>query len=574
MKRHSLWVAVLCGAVACSSQTKSGTITADAGGGSAGSGAGGSPGAGGSGETGGRATGGSVAGSGGSSGAGGVVGTGGAGATGGAGGAGGAAPAAATGSVVERNAHPSRDGHFVQPALTRARAAGMALTPNFTATYTGQMWASPLYAENGPGNRGAFFAATINNDVIAFDEATGQTLWTRNLGAPVQMRICGGTPYPTVGIFGTPVIDATSRTLYVVNPVGPATITGFFVHALSLEDGAEKPGWPKDVSQLITNFAPAKQNQRSALSLVGGILYVAFGGHWGDCSPYQGRLLAINVNNPAMTGNWATSGERAAIWAPGGMASDGNGVFLITGDGPRAGGSTHQPGGLQDSNAVLRATGLAVVDRSAANYYYPARWEAMDRADADFGSNSPIYLTVPGAPRPGYVAAVSKDGHFYLLDATNLGGMDGHVSDLVFSAGAMSVRTSPTAYTTAGGVYVAVSTEQGAMCPGAAVPRAVVGISIPVTGGNVRPAVAWCAPSDGVAMGTAAPIATTTDGTANPIVWYISGTKLVGVDGTTGANVVTATGDCAGVMRFTAPIAAKGRILTGGDGRLCSWSAP
>jgi len=475
-------------------------------------------------------------------------------------------------AVLERNKHASRDGNFLQPTLTKTRAASMALTPNFTATYTGQMWATPLYAENGPGNQGAFFAATINNDVIAFDETTGRTLWTKNLGAPVQVRVCGGTPYPTVGIFGTPAIDATSRTLYVVSPSGTGSIMGFSVHALSLEDGAEKMGWPKDVGQMIPGFAAAKQNQRSALSLVNGVLYIGFGGHWGDCSPYQGRILAINVSNPTQTGNWATSGERAAIWAPGGMASDGNGVFAITGDGPRAGGSTHQPGGLQDSNVVLRATGLAVVDRSAANYYYPSRWDAMDRADADFGSNSPVYLTIPGAPKPGYVAAASKDGHFYLLDAKNLGGMDGHLTDLPFSTGDMSVRTSLSSYATAAGVFVALSTEQGAMCPGGGGSRAVMGISLPVMGTNVRPAVAWCATmANG---GPYAPIATTTDGTANPIVWFMSGTKLVGVDGTNGTPVVTATGDCAGVMRFTAPIAVKGRIITGGDGKLCSWSAP
>jgi len=99
-----------------------------------------------------------------------------------------------------------------------------------------------------------------------------------------------------------------------------------------------------------------------------------------------------------------------------------------------------------------------------------------------------------------------------------------------------------------------------------------MGISLPVMGTNVRPAVAWCATmANG---GPYAPIATTTDGTANPIVWFMSGTKLVGVDGTNGTPVVTATGDCAGVMRFTAPIAVKGRIITGGDGKLCSWSAP
>src|SRR6266404_2726433 len=52
-------------------------------------------------------------------------------------------------SVLERNKHPSRDGHFVQPTLTKALAAKMALDSGFLALFKGAMYASPLYLASG-----------------------------------------------------------------------------------------------------------------------------------------------------------------------------------------------------------------------------------------------------------------------------------------------------------------------------------------------------------------------------------------------------------------------------------------
>ena len=86
-------------------------------------------------------------------------------------------------SVLERNNHPSRDGVFVQPKLTKAVAATLKLESAFKATFTGAMWASPLYLQNGPGGKGVFFAVTTGNDVFALDETTGATVWTKTWAA-------------------------------------------------------------------------------------------------------------------------------------------------------------------------------------------------------------------------------------------------------------------------------------------------------------------------------------------------------------------------------------------------------
>ena len=67
--------------------------------------------------------------------------------------------------------------------------------------------------------------------------------------------------------------------------IGTSSIMRHEVHALSVDDGMEKAGYPITVTGTSggTTFTPPPQNQRSALSLVNGILYVAYGGHVGDC---------------------------------------------------------------------------------------------------------------------------------------------------------------------------------------------------------------------------------------------------------------------------------------------------
>lgn len=503
--------------------------------------------------------------------------TGGSGTTGGAGSSGSAIPPeagsdvsvmpAGPNSVLERNNHASRDGHFLQPLLTKAAATTMARDTAFTGTFTGNMWASPLYLESGPSGKGLFFAVTTGNDVVALDETTGAIVWTHNIGSSPQQSGAGCGNIHPIGILSTPVIDAQARTIYIAGAIGTAQIDRHEVHALSVDDGTERPGWPIDVSTIGAGnlqFTPPPENQRSALSLVGGILYVAYGGHIGDCGAYHGWVVAINTKTPTMRGAWATAGQREGIWAPGGLASDGTNIFAITGNSTNPPPATHA-----DSEEVVRLTGLAQLSRTNDSLYYPSTWATMDRADADFGANNPIYMTIPGSTPANVLIAPAKDGHLYLLDSANLGGMDGHLVNFTVSTGAMSIRTVPAAYTTSQGVHVAFVVENGAVgCPaGSPTGTLIMSVLLPA-GSPPAPRVAWCT----AATGRAAPIATTTDGTANSIVWFISNSRLIGVDGDTGQVVFTGTDTCMNVRQWTSPIAVKGRIVVGGDGHLCSWS--
>jgi hypothetical protein len=301
--------------------------------------------------------------------------------------------------------------------------------------------------------------------------------------------------------------------------------------------------------------------------LLNDILYVPYGGHAGDCGVYHGWVVAIDTKNPTNRGAWVSAGRGEGIWAAGGLASDGVALFGATGD-SRAGLASH----TTDSESVIRLTGLAALIRDNQNTYYPARWKAMNDTDLDLGSSNPLVMSVPGATPSKLVVAPSKDGHIYFLDPNNLGGSDGHLFNLNVANEGMSVHTTPAAYQTPSGSFVAITTDGGPMCPVAAGSGTVVmGIKVSVINGAIAPAVAWCHAYGG----HTSPIATTTDGSASPLLWYMSNNKLMAIDGETGVTVFDG-GDstCANVNQFTSPIAANGRIIAGANNALCAWGLP
>ena len=135
----------------------------------------------------------------------------------------------------------------------------------------------------------------------------------------------------------------------------------------------------------------------------------------------------------------------------------------------------------------------------------------------------------------------------------------------------MSIHSVPAAYRTATGTYVVISTTSGAQgCPTGTGARRLMAIRINPSN-LATPTIAWCADMATVTTGA---IATTTDGTSDAVVWYTSGGSLRGVDGDTGAVIYSAANTCAGVARWTSPIAVKGRIVVAGNGRLCAWGIP
>jgi hypothetical protein len=574
------------------------TGTGGSGPGTAGQGGSASPGTGGS--TGGTTgTGGSAAGSTGTGGGaggstGGTTGTGGVTGTGGT--------PVADENVYERGKRPSRDGLYIQSTLTTAAAAKMAPDTAFqtAATYTGSMFTSPLYVANGPGGKGFFIASTTNNDVKAIDDS-GAMVWMKNIGTnPAASNI---TPR---GIMGTPVIDPKAGadgagTIYVCGP-GAATPGGkidhYELHALSLKDGTERTGgWPAKIDGtvkasndgLTRAFNATLEAQRPALSLVNGVIYIGFGGPFGDFGPtYYGWVVAVDSTDPTKISAWSTRGGGGAVWSPGGFASDGDGVLVTTGN---------AYGGVQatymDTEGIIRLSGIPLTKK---DFYFPTRFKQMDQDDQDMSSSSVMLLNVPGATPANYAITESKDAHLYLLDASKLGAATGggDLQDLILTNSNHSARTSPVSYTTSSGIHLVVTVDRGPYngCPTASTAdgslAALIGMTV-MPGSPAKAVINWCTPiggpssQDGMTVKnlSASPLVTTTDGHSNPILWVAGSMMqtavnqpanlLYGIDGETG-NVLFKGPTCGPIQKWTTPIAVKGHIVMGSDAKLCSWS--
>ncbi|HEY3120466.1 MAG TPA: hypothetical protein VGL15_07575, partial [Vicinamibacteria bacterium] len=470
-------------------------------------------------------------------------------------------------SVLQHHKHASRDGLYVEPAFTKAAAAGLHRDLTFNATIQGPTYAQPLYLEGGPGGRDVVIAATEQNRVYALDAGTGAAVWERQLGSPAPTAgsgICGNVN--PLGITGTPAIDAASRTVYLDAMTIPpgASSRKHLIFALSLDDGSTRPGWPVDVSALQsggTAFNAPFENQRGALLLVNGTLYVPYGGHFGDCGDYHGWVVGVPVDNPGAARAFATAARGGGIWAPGGLASDGVSVFASTGN--TFGTSTWGHG-----EAVLRLRAGPAFDGATTDYFAPSNWQALDNGDIDVGGSGPILIDVPGATPSQLVVALGKNGVAYLLDRSNLGGIgrgNGTAGEGVASARVASsaIINAAAAYTTSQGTYVALR-GSGVGCPGGA------GDLVALKIGAAAPpqiSVAWCARQNG----SGSPMVTTTDGRSEAIVWGLgaeSGNRLMGFDGDTGQVVFGGGGASeamSNIRRLSTPIAAKGRIFVASD---------
>jgi hypothetical protein len=473
--------------------------------------------------------------------------------------------APSTTSVLQHHANSCRDGRFQSAGLTRAAAAGLQPDATFNAALAGQdFYAQPLYFPGGPGGKNLLIVASEQNRVTALDAADGSTVWQTPLGTPVPLaRLPCGNIDP-LGVTGTPVIDEASRTIFVDAMTTPdsGTTKEHLVFALSVDDGTVKTGWPVDVTAKAKfgqlGFDSSVQNQRGALAFAGGTVYVPYGGHAGDCGAYHGWVVAIPAASPQTPSAWATQAQGGGIWGPGGVASDGTSVFASTGNTFTAGSGVYGNG-----EALLRFSSGAI----PADSYAPANWLALDNADADLSGSGVILLDLPGSTPASLAVALGKDGNVYLMDRNSLGGLGGPAVVTKISTGA--IINAAAAYSTSLGTYV-VFRGSGAGCP--------AGQSGDLTALKINPggpptvSTAWCAQQNG----SGSPIVTTTDGSAESIVWSLgagSDQKLHGFNGDTGAAIYSSAA-LGTVKSFTSPIAAGGRIFVATSGAIRAFALP
>jgi hypothetical protein len=471
-------------------------------------------------------------------------------------------------SVLTYHGNPERSGNFIVPSLSWERARSLHLDPSFQPRFSGHLYAQPLYWRSPGSSSGMLIVATEDDTVEAIDERSGNRIWTRSVGRPASLSTqpCGNID--PLGITGTPVIDETTQAIYFDAVVAEASGPHHSVFALALKDGSPLPGWPVDVAAALTThgqrFNSRNQNQRGALAILDGRIYVPYGGHFGDCGDYRGWVVGIRLQDPHDIVIWSTQARGGGIWAPGGISSDGHSLFVATGN-------TIGATAWGDGEAIFRLTPELRHDERPQAFFALSDWHTLDERDADLGGTNPLPLDVRPAGSPSaLVLALGKDGRAYLLDRNNLGGFGGSLAAETVSA--RPIRTAPAAYSAADGVFVAFQGE-GAHCPTRNRDNNLTVLHIR---GGAPPslATAWC----GSFKGEGAPIVTTTDGRSNPIVWILGAEgdgRLHGYRGDTGEPLFAGGGlgdVMTGLRHFQSLLAAGDRLYVGADGRIYAFS--
>jgi hypothetical protein len=454
-------------------------------------------------------------------------------------------------NVTQKNNNPSRDGLYIDSAFTPGNAANLVRDMGFNGTISGNVHAQPLYVEGGP-NGPMIIAVTASNNVYALHADTGTVIWSRtNIGPAVTSGLPCGNENP-VGIIGTPVVDLASRSLFFDALISGSPIK-HFIYSLNVDTGATHTGWPVDVNNAGIGFISLAQEERGALALVNGIVYVPYSGYFGDCSIYHGWVVGVHIDNPSIVGGWATAATGGGIWGHSGVASDGTNMFVITGNTFNTGGN------WMGGEAIIRLQAGPVFSGQTTDYWAPVNWFALDNGDTDLGGVSAMLIDVPGANPSQLVLATGKDGNAYLLNRNNLGGIAAPVAQLSVD-GTIRGQSSATYRTSQGTYFVFRASNQ--------IKAYKITATSPPT---IVPA--WTATQSG----QGSPWVTTTDGTSNAIVWVVGAQgdgKLYGYNGDTGTAIYAGTDVMTGTRKWNSGMVARGTIYVANDSKVYAFRIP
>ena len=503
----------------------------------------------------------------------------------------------------------ARDGvQSGETALTTSNVAAATFGKLYTFPVDGYLYAGPLFTGGlgmPDGNlHNVVFAATAHGTVYAFDadnlNPTAGYLWKQSMFASGEAAVltadygCSDTT-PESSLLGTPVIDRSTGTMYVVS-TEKITATSTFtqkLHAISLIDGSEKFGGPNVIAATYTGtgdgavsgvltFDALKQNQRPALLLANGNVWITWASHC-DIHNYHGYVIAYSaadVTKQTVLFNNTPNGSDGGIWmSGGGPSADADGyVYVVSGNGTfDAGPPDAQSKGTDYGDSAIKFgmppnnSTLPVV----ASYFTPYNQQTLSSADQDVGITNPMLFDDPASGVPHLLVESDKTGRIYLLNRDDLGEYPGSsapnadvqdfaIGNVIFNNFAYFNKT----------MYVGGSSEPL---------RAYAFISgTPKGQFDVNPSsVSPTTPGGGYPNGGVCPVVSA-NGTASPIVWVQEHTGTNGQAAALRAydatNLATELYDSnqapsnadhiAPTVKFTCPVVANGHVFVGGQGKL------
>jgi hypothetical protein len=339
----------------------------------------------------------------------------------------------------------SRSGMNTQETvLTPSTVNSAQFGKLFSVPLDGNVYAEPLVLTNVTINGTAhavLYVATEHGSIYAIDadpsNVTPTVFWQVNLipsGGSTVVGTVNIAPVctdimPEISITGTPVIDPSTGTLYVVVKSMVAGNAVQYLHALNVTSGADVmppvsigamvPGTGYDAVNGIVTFNSLLEHQRAALLLINGHVVIAWTSHC-DTDPWHGWVMSYSASTLAQEAVWnaTPSGGEGGIWMSGaGPAADANGnIYFASGNGTADGVAN-----FGDSIVKLGLTQNSGSWAFAVNdYFTPYNQAMLATLDGDLGSGGLMLLpTAPG--QNAVLVQMSKLGTMYVLNQNALG---------------------------------------------------------------------------------------------------------------------------------------------------------
>jgi outer membrane protein assembly factor BamB len=269
-----------------------------------------------------------------------------------------------------------------------------SLSTAWQAKLDGAVYGQPLVVGS------EILAATENDTVYALDPATGKIRWQDHLGTPVSKADLPCGDVDPLGITGTMAYDASTGRVFALAETTGGQHTLFGINAVSGKVEVRADAKPSVGSGIATQ-------QRSALTVDGGRVYVAYGGLFGDCGDYIGSVLSTTTNGTDPISYAIPTSREGGMWAPGGAVLDGEKLLYAVGNGAATGGA------YDGSDSVIA---LSPGNLNRVDFWAPASWPSDNAQDLDLGSSSPVLAG-------SFVLITGKRPTTYVLDHARLGGV-------------------------------------------------------------------------------------------------------------------------------------------------------
>lgn len=345
------------------------------------------------------------------------------------------------GTLTWRNDNSRTGQNTKELALAPSTVNSSTFGKLFSCALDASPYAQPLYVANlnipGTGKRNVIVVATAKDTVFAFDADANPCiqLWKTSL-IPAGQEAVAAPNFdiptddisPFIGITGTPVIDPSSGTIYVVAESHTPSFHAVYderLYALDLATGQPKvqpAGIPfGGDSSAGANFDPLLENQRAALLLDNGHVYVAFASHHG-LGNYHGWLFNYDASTLQQLSvfNVTPGSLHGGIWQSGGgpSADSNHNVYVTTGNGP----FDVNLGSNDYGDSFLRLNMAGAL--SVADYFSPCDQQTLSATSQEIGSSTPVLLPdSAGSPsQPHLMMGGGKNGSLYVLNRDNLGG--------------------------------------------------------------------------------------------------------------------------------------------------------